>query len=180
MILDAAAQIVASLGYAVRVAIAIILVSAGTAKLRDWPRWRGVVADYRILPQAAVRGATALLPPVEILLGTLLLFQMGAIPGLATTAMLLTFAAAIAINLHRGRTSIDCGCSLSRNGQPIRLSMVLRNLSMASALFAATMAPFPDSAGYVAISACMGAMLFVFYVIFNQISALSGRFAARR
>lgn len=180
MVMDAAAQIAASLGYAVRVAIAIILVSAGAAKLRDWPRWRDIVADYRILPERAVLGVAAALPPLEIVLGTLLLVQMGSIPGLAAAALFLAFAAAIAINLRRGRTTIDCGCSFARQGQLIRPSMVMRNLVIAAALLAATASPFPRSAGFAVMAACMGAMLFLLYVIFNQIIASSGRFPARR
>lgn len=180
MVMDATGQLAASLGYAVRVAVAIILVSAGLAKLRDWPHFHGIVSDYRVLPEGTVSFAAAALPPLEILLGILLLFPLGSIPGLASAVLLLAFAAAIAINLHRGRIAIDCGCSFMREGQPIRLAMVIRNLVMAAALVAATAAPSPGSAGFVVMAACAGAMLFLFYVIFNQIIALSGRFPARR
>ncbi|HEX7821951.1 MAG TPA: MauE/DoxX family redox-associated membrane protein [Sphingobium sp.] len=176
----AAAQIAASLGYAVHVMVAIILVSAGAAKLRNWPRFRATVMDYRILPERTAAFAAAALPPLEMLLGISLLLQMGSIPGLATAALLLTFAAAIAINLYRGRTAIDCGCSFAHEGQPIRSAMVVRNLVIAAALLAATAAPSPGSAVFSAMAACVGTMLFLFYVIFNQIIALSGRFPARR
>ncbi len=44
---------------------------------------------------------------------------------------LILFAAAMAINLRRGRASIDCGCFGSRLRQGISAWMVVRNLSLA-------------------------------------------------
>jgi hypothetical protein len=51
--------------------------------------------------------------------------------GCAAAAQLILFAAAIAINLRRGRSSIDCGCFSSRLRQRISAWMVARNLVLA-------------------------------------------------
>jgi drug/metabolite transporter (DMT)-like permease len=49
----------------------------------------------------------------------------------AAAAQLILFAVAIAINLRRGRTSIDCGCFGSRLRQGLSVWMVARNLVLA-------------------------------------------------
>jgi hypothetical protein len=177
-----AAQIVASLGYAVRVASAMTIAGAGVAKLRTQGRFLKIVSEYRILPERMEPVVAALLPPVEILLGIVLLLDLGSpVPAILAAALLLIFAAAIAINLLRGRTTIDCGCSLARGGQPIQPALIVRNLAIAAALLGAALAPFPQSMPIIAIAACAGAVLFTLLLVLNQVVALAGRrFATHR
>jgi hypothetical protein len=47
------------------------------------------------------------------------------------------FAAAMAINLARGRTHIDCGCFDATQRQPLRWLLVARNIVLAVLLIAA-------------------------------------------
>jgi Methylamine utilisation protein MauE len=121
---------------AVRIAAALIFFTAAVAKMRNWRTFEGVVANYRLLPNALSRGVAWVLPPAEFLLAIALLF--GA-PGseLAASALLSVFGIAMAINLLRGRTHIDCGCFDATLKQPLRWSLVLRNAVLVLLLIAA-------------------------------------------
>jgi uncharacterized membrane protein YphA (DoxX/SURF4 family) len=121
---------------AVRIAAALIFFTAAGGKMRRWRTFEGVVANYRLLPDPLVRLVAWVLPPGEILLAIALVFGL---PGseLAASALLCLFAAAMAINLARGRTHIDCGCFDAAQRQTLRWSLVVRNLVLVSLLVAA-------------------------------------------
>jgi len=95
--------------------------------------FQGVVANYRLLPDAMVAPAAHLIPPVELLLGATLLLGL-AFPGpeLGAAALLLLFALAMGINLRRGRRHIDCGCFQSALKQTLSWTLVMRNVVLAS------------------------------------------------
>jgi len=119
------------IGFAVRGALAALMLASAVHKLRDLAGFRQAVEDYRLLP-ASVSPAVALLVPLaEAVAGVATLFGSGS--GLvAAAALLLLYAAAIAINLRRGRRTIDCGClAFGKTGQPIHAGMVLRNALLA-------------------------------------------------
>ena len=94
--------------------------------------FQGVVANYRLLPDAMVAPAAHLIPPVELLLGATLLLGL-AFPGpeLGAAALLLLFALAMGINLRRGRRHIDCGCFQSALKQTLSWTLVMRNVVLA-------------------------------------------------
>jgi hypothetical protein len=121
---------------AIRVAAALIFFAAAVGKMRSWRTFEGVVANYRLLPDSLARAVAWLLPPGELLLAVALLFGL---PGseLAASALLSVFGAAMAINLLRGRTHIDCGCFDSTLKQPLRWTLVLRNAVLVLLLVAA-------------------------------------------
>jgi uncharacterized membrane protein YphA (DoxX/SURF4 family) len=129
---------------AVRIAAALIFFTAAFSKMRSWRTFEGVVANYRLLPGPLPRLVAWLLPPGELLLAIALAF--GA-PGseLAASALLTVFAAALGVNLLRGRAHIDCGCFDSTLKQPLRWSLVLRNVLLALLLVCA--ARSRDAAG---------------------------------
>jgi hypothetical protein len=110
-----------------------VLFAASTAHklaaLREWP---GVVRNYRVLPQALALPAAGMLLIVGALTPAALFWpatrRFGAC---VAAAQLILFAAAMAINLRRGRSSIDCGCFGSRLRQGISAWMVARNLVLA-------------------------------------------------
>ena len=168
------APLAAAVGYAIRVAAALVFTSAGAAKIGARARFRAAVFEYRILPGWMVPGVALLLPPMEVLLGlTLLLPRYIGISSVAAALLLLVFATAMAINLSRGRKTIDCGCSLSSGGQRIHSTMVIRNVSMAAALLVGAMVPFPETAVLAMTACCAGAVLFLLYVVLNRVVALS-------
>lgn len=174
----ATAQIAGSLGLAVRTAVALILAGAGAAKLRAPGRFRSALSHYRVVPAAAVPAVAQMVGPAELALAmALVLAPASPLPAVLASALLLLFAGAIAINLRRGRTAIDCGCSFGRGGQPIHAVMVSRNLLIAAALLAAAFAPQPRSVAVFALAVCAGAILFLLYCVLNQIVASGARLA---
>lgn len=165
-------------GLAASIGVGLIFVTAGSAKIRHRALLEGVVANYRILPRRLVAPVARLLPGVEIATGLALIAGLGRAPALAATAMLLTFAAAMAVNVRRGRLSIDCGCGLSHLRQHVGWPLVARNCVLAALLvpnWATTpVLAWPD----VVIAAFGGIALFLAYQLFNALDALSRSSAA--
>ncbi|CAB5692019.1 Methylamine utilisation protein MauE [Delftia tsuruhatensis] len=118
---------------------------AAAGKLAAWHELPGVVGNFRVLPQRLVRPVALLLPVAETAIAAGL--QVPAARGAAAwgaAALLLVFAAALAINLRRGRREIDCGCFRSDLRQPVSAALVLRNLLLALAALA--LAAWPSAA----------------------------------
>lgn len=159
-------------GLAIETAIGFVFLMAGVDKLRHRVELVGVVANYRLLPGAAVAPVAALLPFVELAAGLLLLAgEHRAAP--AAAALLLLFAAAMAINVRRGRRDIDCGCGHSPLRHRLSWWLVARNITMAGALL--LLAPPADAtAGMTdhALGAVAGVMLFLLYLLFELLAAV--------
>lgn len=119
------------IAFALRGALAALMLAAAAHKLRDLAGFRRAVEDYRILPASALPAVVLLLPLAEGVAAIAILF--GSTTGLiAVAGLLLLYAAAIAINLQRGRRAIDCGClAFGKTGQPIHTRMVVRNALLA-------------------------------------------------
>lgn len=106
-----------------------MFVTSGLAKMTRGD-FTSDLANYRLLPPRLVVRVGRALPAAEVVVGVGLL--VGALPSifLGAAALLLAFAAAVAVNLRRGR-SIACGC---RGGvTPIRWRIVITNLVLAAA-----------------------------------------------
>jgi len=117
---------------AVRTLIALVYLTAALGKMRHWAVFHGVVANYRLLPAALAAPFAYCLPPFEALLGAALLFGLlSPWAEAAAAALLLLFAAAMGVNLLRGRRNIDCGCFQSALKQRLRWILVIRNCVMA-------------------------------------------------
>ena len=113
---------------AVSTLIALVYLAAAIGKMRHWAVFQGVVANYRLLPEVLVAPFAYCLPPFEALLGAALLFGfISPWAELAAAALLLVFAAAMGINLKRGRRHIDCGCFQSALKQSLSWTLVVRN-----------------------------------------------------
>jgi hypothetical protein len=113
---------------AVRTLIALVYLAAAIGKMRHWAVFQGVVANYRLLPDVLVAPFAYVLPPFEALLGATLLAGLLSPWAEATAAaLLLVFAAAMGINLKRGRRHIDCGCFQSALKQTLSWILVVRN-----------------------------------------------------
>ena len=109
---------------ACRVAVGTVFLVSGAFKIRD-----------RQWPDAAMRfGAPRLLVPVlpaaEIVLGALLVAQIGGRwTALAALVLLLAFTAAVIGQLARGRT-VPCACFGTASTRPVDLLTVARNLAL--------------------------------------------------
>ena len=61
------------LAIAGRICVGLIFCLAELGKLAHWRILPGVIANYRLLPRAALAPAALLLPPVELVLGAALI-----------------------------------------------------------------------------------------------------------
>ncbi len=157
----------------------LVFVDAGLAKLRHRSVVPGVVANYRLLPDALVAPVAAGLPVAELGLGLGLIagvFVGGPLRllGVLAAALLVVFAAAMAVNIRRGRRSIDCGCGRSHLRQTLGWGLVSRNLALAGLV---TLAAAPRAAYTapvdVALAVIAGITLFGLYLLFNALAALA-------
>jgi hypothetical protein len=131
-----------ALAWTVRLAAAALLAAAGAAKLAALEPFVGVVRNYRLLPAALVRPAAYVIPPVELALAAWLVLLPGSgLPALGASLLTLGFAAAMAVNLRRGRADIDCGCFAGLMRQRLSWALVARNVALAGLLLAAAAAP---------------------------------------
>jgi uncharacterized membrane protein YphA (DoxX/SURF4 family) len=116
------------LALAVRLLLSAVFATAAAHKISDRRRFRQTLADYRLLPAPLLPAAAIALTAAEILTAVALLVPVLAWAGLTlATVLLLLYALAIAVNLRRGRRSIDCGCTGFASGQPISGGLVARN-----------------------------------------------------
>lgn len=147
--------------------LAAIFAAAAIAKLRAIEVFTGVLASYRLLPDAMVQPFAYLLPIVE--LGTalhLLLPVTRPAAAAAAVLLLLLFAAAMAVNLARGRRDIDCGCFVGRLRQRLSWPLVVRNLLLA---VGGVLLAFAETGGRalgvldgVTIAAALGSLLLLY------------------
>lgn len=114
-------------------ALAALFGAAALHKLRAREQWPAIVRQYRLLPDALAIAVALLVPLTEALAAAALLWPRTRVAGaLTVTALLLAYTSALAINLRRGRRSIDCGCFGSARRQGIAPWMVGRNLVLAA------------------------------------------------
>ncbi|NIB44709.1 methylamine utilization protein MauE [Pseudomaricurvus alkylphenolicus] len=109
-------------------ALALLMATAAWQKLRHPKMFRGVLEQYRILPEPVPRAASIIIPLGELASALALMFPDTRDLGSVSTAALLTsYAFAMAVNLVRGRRYLDCGCHLGSHRQRISGFLVLRN-----------------------------------------------------
>ena len=151
----------------------LVFLLAATQKVQHWRILPGVIANYRLLPRWMNGPAAALLPPVEMVLAILLLSaQFNPWPSLAAMALLALFAAAMAINIQRGRDHIDCGCGESFLRQTLNWTLVTRN-----GLLVVLLMPSLATGGHMAMpmiltATAAGIGLFLLYLLLNVFAAL--------
>jgi len=156
-----------------RICVGLVFLLAALQKARSWRLLFGVVANYRLLPGWAVPPASILLPPVEMLVALLLLSgRLRPWPEAAGLGLLLLFAAAMAVNVRRGRTHIDCGCGQDMLAQHLSWGLVARNFVLAALLLPLFVANEPVSMAIALTGAAAGLSFFLLYLLFNIFSAL--------
>ena len=89
--------------------LSIVVLTALVAKVRDYARFREVVARYEILPRALTGLACMVVLTWEATTAVTLWVSPPAGAALAAS-LFAVYATAITVNLLRGRTHIDCGC----------------------------------------------------------------------
>ncbi len=116
---------------AIRVLVALVFLTGALGKIRHRLAFQGVVANYRLLPDIAVPAFARLLPLVETAVAAALLIAPPIGPEVSAASLLIVFAAAMAINIRRGRSHIDCGCFQSALKQTLSITLVVRNMGLA-------------------------------------------------
>lgn len=159
-------------GGAAATGVGLVFLTAALAKLRSRALFPGVVANYRLLPEALVAPVAITLPLIELGIGLALVagFGLAAAPAIA---MLLAFAAAMAINIGRGRAHIDCGCGRSELRQTLSRTLVIRNIVLAILLVPALAATPAFASAEWLISLASGLALYLLTHLVNALSALA-------
>src|SRR5438128_8560007 len=152
MSMDAAVDIT------LRAALALLFLVAASHKLRDPGRFLATLAEYRLLPAAAVPLAAILVIGVEVVVAMALLVPERRAPGPVAAALVLAvYGAAIGINLARGRRHIDCGCAGPAVRRPISGWLVARNAALAAAALTAVAPVRPRPLVWVDVLTVLGA-----------------------
>ncbi|MDA1075532.1 MAG: methylamine utilization protein MauE [Proteobacteria bacterium] len=151
--------------------LAAVFAQALWHKTRNYLEFTGILKQYRLLPDWSLSVAAPLLVLIEAVISAGLLFTATRkeAQGLACL-VLLAYAAAMSVNLIRGRREIDCGCG----GPPTPLNewLVVRNLVLAGAgtWLASVSAKGLDAASTL-IALGTALLLIVLYVTANQLIA---------
>ena len=123
-----------------RIILAATFAMASLHKFRDMDQFREILISYRLPLGPAAPVLANAIPVFELIVAISLIVIPGYISGAAALCLLLAYSSAIALNLQRGRTDLDCGCSGPAHRQPIGLGLLLRNALLA-AMAALTMLP---------------------------------------
>ncbi len=139
-----------------RLALAVIFGQSAWHALRDPERYQAALAGYDLVPRRAAPIAARFVPLLCLAAALLLPWPPTAQAGAALgVALLALFTAAIAINLHRGRRHIDCGCG-GAEGQHISRGLVVRNLVLLSLLAASLIPPASGFTDPFALTVMLG------------------------
>jgi hypothetical protein len=99
-----------SLQIACSLVLAAVFGASAVPKLRHPKGFVLAVLMYRVLPPRLSRSYAMLLPPVELLIALLLVSGTGVrLAAVIAAALLLSFIAAVGLNIKRGRY-LDCHC----------------------------------------------------------------------
>jgi uncharacterized membrane protein YphA (DoxX/SURF4 family) len=154
-----------------RIMLALIFLTAAVGKFRHLLAFKGVLDNYRLLPHWALVPAQLSIPAGEIAIAVGIL----CFPAPAATigaALLVVFAAAMAINLRRGRLQIDCGCHQSALRQRLSWTLIWRNGVLALLALAASLPQPRANLSSVLLGAAAGASLFFLYNTMNSLWAV--------
>jgi hypothetical protein len=119
---------------------ALLFASAALHKVRDLPVFAELLRAYRVLPPAL---ALPWAPPLleGLIAAALLLPASRRAAALGGALLLVLYALALALNLHRGRRDLSCGCGGFAERRPIAPWMVARNVLLAGVLAALALPP---------------------------------------
>jgi hypothetical protein len=147
--------------------LAVLFAHAGLAKLADLALFEQHLAAYH-LPDALRAALLRALPVAELAVAAALLSPWRTAGALAAAALLLSYAAAMALHLAQG-LALDCGCG----GEPLPVSwaLVARNAVLA-ALAGIAGAPHAARAlglGDFAVVAASVPLAALLYAAFNEL-----------
>lgn len=140
---------------AASVAVGLVLLVAGSAKLRqrDWP---ATAAAF-----GAPRWLAGVIPWIEVALGALLVTSVG-LPwtALAAAGLLTAFTAMVALRLVLGQ-AVPCGCFGETSPRPVGFDTLVRNVVLILAAMAAAVGG-PGGGGPLSVAlGVVGAVVFL-------------------
>lgn len=117
-----------------------VFVRAVWHKVSDFAMFKAIFADYGIVPQALVAPVSLVLVLAEIaIVAGLIVPVTRQAAAIGAVVLLAAYGLAIAINLLRGRYTIECGCGGS--GQGLSWFLVARNAALAGIAALAAASP---------------------------------------
>lgn len=108
--------------------LSYVFVVAAIHKWKAMTEFRETILNYQVVPGFLVAPLAFAFPLVEFVSGVALLIpQTSSVAAVCVAMLLLTYILAMAINLLKGRRSIDCGCGGTDQKQNISEWLLIRN-----------------------------------------------------
>ena len=160
---------------------ALLLGTVAWRKFSDFDAFSRVIADYRIVSQALLRPTGVIVAAAEAALAVLWLAapwyaDAANAAGVGTAALMAGYGAAIAANLVRGRSWIDCGCG---SGDQLTWALVARNAVLAGLAIATLAVRGPESPDWGDVAVAVP-VLGVATLLYLATGTLLGNSAAMR
>ncbi len=159
-------------------ALALVLFGAAWHKLSEPNAFLSALAAYRLLPDQLLDAAVRAVPLLEIALGAgMLIPATRSVALIGVAVLMLAYAGAIAVNLVRGRSYIDCGCGGAAH--PLSWGLVARNGVLAAAAFAVSGATVDRPLAWLdAVTLVIGVLAFyVAYLMADELLRQASRMA---
>ncbi len=136
----------------IRLFLSVLLFRAALHKQGNHKTFQAELGAYQLLPESLLPLTTFTLIFTEAVTSILLLNNQWQFPTLIAAVLFCVYALAMAVNLLKGRTSIDCGCGgLRAAKKTISWSLVIRNLILAVLALLCTQAAIAEAPGSLAI-----------------------------
>lgn len=127
-----------------RIALGLVFVVAGLAKIVNLGAFADQVHNFRILPVALENLAAMTLPWIEVVAGLALLLGLRARSGAVLAAVLMAvFTVAVAQAMARG-LDFECGCFGTADSTRVGLEKLLQNLGLTALALVASLRVSPD------------------------------------
>ena len=154
--------------------LALVFAEAAYHKLSDLRAFRDTLANYQLVPGTLLWPVTAAIVAIEpaITVGLLWPTASNTAP-IVAASVLAIYAVAIAINLLRGRSSIDCGCSGLAVRQSLSAGLIVRNTVLVACCWAITLDTAARPLGGLDAGTVLFGMvgLFLVYMTSNRLLA---------
>lgn len=119
-------SLASQVAYALQLILGVLFLLSARSKLRRPRLFRRIVTNYRLLPRKASPFVAGLVIAAELFLGAAFLSgELIEVAGVLAAVVLITFSAAIAVNMRRGR-AVPCGC-FGAGETPISPRILARN-----------------------------------------------------
>lgn len=132
-----------AVGFLVTATLALLFCSASLHKLRDLKRFEEIFSAYSVATVVSRLRLSWVVPVLELAVAVGLLFNATRLfAAVVGAVLLLVYAAAIGVNLKRGRRDLACGCGGPNDRSPIAPWMVGRNTALAVLLLGCAWLPW--------------------------------------